>query len=139
MIRRPTLVTRALGVDSSVGGLRALVAQRAGGNPFFVEEMVRDLAERDVLQGHTGAYQLRGRFTDAAVPATLQATIGARIDRLGATAKRTLNAAAVIGTRFTPTLLSRLIDGLDLEAFTAANSSPRFRPRQAEIMRSATH
>ena len=113
------LVTQLLGADSSVGGLCALVAQRAAGNPFFVEEMVRDLAERGVLQGHTGAFQLRGRFVDAAVPATLQATIGARIDRLGATAKKTLNAAAVIGTRFAPKLLGRLIDGLDLEALTA--------------------
>ena len=96
------LVTQLLGDDSSVSGLRALVTQHASGNPFFVEEMVRDLAERDVLQGHIGAYQLRGRFADAAVPATLQATIGARIDRLGATAKKTLNAAAVIGTQFRP-------------------------------------
>ncbi len=113
------LVTQLLGTDSSVGGLRALIAQRAAGNPFFVEEMVRDLAERGVLQGHTGAFQLRGRFVDAAVPATLQATIGARIDRLGGTAKQTLNAAAVIGTRFAPNLLGRLIDGLDLEPLTA--------------------
>ncbi|WP_027332333.1 adenylate/guanylate cyclase domain-containing protein [Mycolicibacterium tusciae] len=112
------LVAQLLGVDASVGGLRALVAQRAAGNPFFVEEMVRDLTERDVVQGHPGAYLLRGRFTDAAVPATLQATIGARIDRLGATAKKTLNAAAVIGTRFAPALLNRLIDSLELEALT---------------------
>jgi adenylate cyclase len=113
------LVTQLLGEDPSVGGVRALLAQRAAGNPFFVEEMVRDLAERDVLQGHRGAYELRGHFADAAVPVTLQATIGARIDRLGATAKQTLNAAAVIGTRFAPNLLSRLIDGLDLDALTA--------------------
>jgi len=113
------LVTQLLGDDPSVGGLRALVAQRAAGNPFFVEEMVRDLSERGVLQGHPGAFQLRGSFADAAVPATLQATIGARIDRLGATAKKTLNAAAVIGTRFAPNLLGRLIDGVDLEALTA--------------------
>ncbi len=113
------LVSQLLGDDSSVGGLHALLAQRAAGNPFFVEEMVRDLAERGVLQGNTGVYQLHGRFADAAVPATLHATIGARIDRLDATAKRTLNAAAVIGTRFAPSLLRRLIDGLDLEALTA--------------------
>lgn len=113
------LVTELLGSDSSVSGLSALVAQRAAGNPFFAEEMLRDLAERGVLQGRPGAFQLRGSFADAAVPATLQATIGARIDRLGAAAKKTLNAAAVIGTRFAPTLLSRLIDGPELDALTA--------------------
>jgi adenylate cyclase len=113
------LVTQLIGDAPSVGGLRALVAQRAAGNPFFVEEIVRDLVERDVLQGHAGAYQFRGRFAEASVPATLQATIGARIDRLGTTAKKTLNAAAVIGTRFTPHLLSSLIGSLDLEALTS--------------------
>jgi adenylate cyclase len=113
------LVTQLLGSDSSVGGLSALVVQRAAGNPFFVEEMVRDLAERGVLQGQPSAFQLRGSFADAAVPATLQATIGARIDRLGASAKKTLNAAAVIGTRFAPKLLGRLIDGPELDALTA--------------------
>ncbi len=112
------LVTQLIGDDPSVGGLRALVAQRAAGNPFFVEEIVRDLAERGVLHGHTGAFQLWGRFADAAVPATLQGTIGARIDRLGATAKKTLNAAAVIGTRFSPNLLGRLIDDLELDDLT---------------------
>ena len=44
------LVTQLLGADASVSGVRALLAQRAGGNPFFVEEMVRDLHERGVLR-----------------------------------------------------------------------------------------
>ena len=112
-------MTQLLGADASVSGVRALLAQRAGGNPFFVEEMVRDLHERGVLQGSTGAYRLEGRFVDAAVPATLQTTIGARIDRLDAAAKKTLNAAAVAGTRFAPGLLGRLIDGPDLETLVA--------------------
>jgi adenylate cyclase len=115
------LVTQILGGDPSVGGLRALLTQRAAGNPYFVEEMVRDLAERGVLQGNTGHYQMQGSFADAAVPANLQATIGARIDRLSTAAKRTLNAAAVIGNRFAPDLLNRLIDGLDLGALTAGD------------------
>ena len=132
------LVSQIVGNDSSVGGLHALVAQRAAGNPFFVEEMVRDLAERGVLQGNTGAYQLHGRFADAAVPATLQATIGARIDRLDATAKRTLNAAAVIGTRFAPKLLSRLIDGPELEALTAGEFVSEVPSTTSGDMRSVT-
>ena len=85
------------------------MAARAAGNPFFAEEMVRDLAERGVLQGGSGAYLLRGHVEDARVPATLQATIGARIDRLGSTAKHTLNAAAVIGSRFDANLLDVLL------------------------------
>jgi adenylate cyclase len=79
--------------------LAGLIAERAAGNPFFVEEMVRDLAERGVLRGHRGAYISTADVGEVSVPATLQATIAARIDRLDPRAKRTLGAAAVIGSR----------------------------------------
>ena len=50
---------------------------------------MRDLAERGVLHGEPGAYLLRGDVADVSVPATLQATIGARIDRLDLTPPNT--------------------------------------------------
>ena len=89
----------------------ALIAGRAAGNPFFVEEMVRELAERGVLEGHRGGYTCGTDMAEVSVPATLQAAIAARIDRLEPDAKQTLNAAAVIGLRFTPELLTAL--GID--------------------------
>ena len=70
--------------------------------------MVRDLAERGVLQGASGSYVCHTDMAEISVPGTLQATIAARIDRLGTGAKKTLNAAAVIGLRFTPSLLTVL-------------------------------
>jgi adenylate cyclase len=76
--------------------------------------MVRDLAERGVLHGRPGAYQLRGEVAEVEVPATLQATLGARIDRLDPTAKKTLHAAAVIGSRFDTELLTVLVDNADV-------------------------
>jgi adenylate cyclase len=99
-----------LGSDSSVGGLATMIAERAAGNPFFAEEMVRDLAERAVLTGARGNYVCQVDHAEAAVPATLQAAIAARIDRLALTAKQTLNAAAVIGLRFDAEKLA-LLDG----------------------------
>ncbi len=104
------LVLQLLGPDGSVGGLATRIAERAAGNPFFVEEMVRDLAERGVLTGARGNYVCQVDHADAAVPATLQATIAARIDRLAPAAKQTLNAAAVIGLRFGAEQLA-LLDG----------------------------
>ena len=104
------LVLQLLGPDRSVGGVATMIAERAAGNPFFVEEMVRDLAERDVLTGARGSYVCQVDHADAAVPATLQATIAARIDRLGLAAKQTLHAAAVIGLRFGAEQLA-LLDG----------------------------
>jgi class 3 adenylate cyclase len=102
------LVSDLLGHDPSVGELGQKIAERAAGNPFFVEEMVRELAERDVLQGQTGAYVSTADVAEVSVPATLQATIAARIDRLDPKAKRTLSAAAVIGSRFSLDLLETL-------------------------------
>jgi len=106
------LVSQLLGPHPSVGELGHQIAERAAGNPFFVEEMVRELTERGVLQGHTGAYVSTAEVGAATVPATLQAAIAARIDRLDPKAKRTLSAAAVIGSRF----------GLDL--FTVLGVEP---------------
>jgi adenylate cyclase len=108
------LTAELLGADPSLAELAGQVAARAAGNPFFAEEMVRDLAERGVLRGQPGAYRLRGDVAAVDVPATLQATIGARIDRLGPAAKHTLNAAAVIGSRFDADLLSSLLDSPDV-------------------------
>ncbi|HWX98793.1 MAG TPA: adenylate/guanylate cyclase domain-containing protein [Mycobacterium sp.] len=102
------LITELLGPDPSNGALGQTIAARAAGNPFFAEEIVRDLAERGVLQGQTGAYVSTADVSEAKVPATLQATIAARIDRLDPKAKGTLSAAAVIGSRFGPDLLTVL-------------------------------
>jgi predicted ATPase len=102
------LITGLLGADPSVGALGQTIADRAGGNPFFAEEIVRELAERGVLHGEQGAYVSTAEVAEVSVPATLQATIAARIDRLDPKAKRTLSAAAVVGSQFGLDLLSVL-------------------------------
>ncbi len=91
------LVSELLGPDPSNGALGQRIAERAAGNPFFAEEIVRELAERGVLRGEPGAYLSAAEVGEVSVPVTLQATIAARIDRLDAIAKRTLSAAAVLG------------------------------------------
>ena len=114
------LVAQLLGSDPSNGALGQKIAERAAGNPFFAEEMVRELAERGVLRGQPGAYRSAAEVSEVSVPATLQATVAARIDRLDPRAKRTLSAAAVIGSRFSRGLLETL--GIDpvLEDLVAA-------------------
>jgi class 3 adenylate cyclase len=102
------LVSELLGDDPFVDTLGQKIAERAAGNPFFAEEMVRDLAERGVLRGTRGAYVSRAGVAEVRMPATVQATIAARIDRLAPLAKRTLSAAAVVGSRFDPGLLETL-------------------------------
>ena len=102
------LVTELLGADPSVTVLAKLIVERAAGNPFFAQEIVRDLAERGVLRGIRSAYNSTADLAEVSMPATVQATIAARIDRLEPAAKRTLSAAAVIGSTFSRDLLDTL-------------------------------
>jgi adenylate cyclase len=124
------LVVELLGSHTSVAGLAAQIGERAAGNPFFAEELVRDLAERNVLDGERGAYVCRADTTEVTVPATVQASIAARIDRLGTPGKRTLNAAAVIGSRFDSDLLRSVLGDtalgelVEAELIVSTASSP---------------
>jgi adenylate cyclase len=104
------LTSELLGSQPSVARLAEQIAERAAGNPFFAEEIVRDVVDRGVVTGERGAYVCVREATDVSVPATLQAAIAARIDRLDAEAKQILNAAAVIGLRFDADLLTSLVD-----------------------------
>jgi adenylate cyclase len=92
---------------------------------------VRDLAERGVLIGDPGAYQLGSEVADLDVPATLQAAIGARVDRLDPVAKNALTAAAVIGARFDTDLLTALTDDAEVTPLIEAElvEQVRYFPR----------
>ncbi|HEV7855118.1 MAG TPA: adenylate/guanylate cyclase domain-containing protein, partial [Mycobacterium sp.] len=105
------LLAELLGADPSLNELKAVIAERAAGSPFFAEEMVREFVQGGVLIGEHGDYVCRTNVAEVSVPATVQAAIEARIDRLTAPAKRTLNAASVVGAHFGADLLAAL--GLD--------------------------
>ena len=114
------LLDELLGSDPSVGELAAIISERAAGNPFFAEEMVRELVQRGVLAGDRGGYTCRADIAELSVPATVQATIEARIDRLSTPAKQTVTAASVIGARFDAQLLAALdIDAMVDELLSA--------------------
>jgi class 3 adenylate cyclase/tetratricopeptide (TPR) repeat protein len=85
------------GEDPSLDGLDEPIHERTGGNPFFIEEIVRELAESGYLEGERGAYRLAKPIEDAGVPVTVQAVLAARIDRLGHDAKHLLQVASVLG------------------------------------------
>ena len=87
-----------LGDDPSLAPLTPLLIARTEGNPFFLEESVRTLVEMRVLVGTPGAYQLVQPLQGMQMPATVQAVLAARIDRLPPEDKRLLQTAAVIGT-----------------------------------------
>jgi class 3 adenylate cyclase/tetratricopeptide (TPR) repeat protein len=88
------------GGDPSLDGLAELIHERSAGNPFFVEEIVRSLAEAGNLEGERGAHRLARPVEDARVPTSVQTVLAARIDRLDPGAKRLLQVASVAGKEF---------------------------------------
>jgi tetratricopeptide (TPR) repeat protein len=99
-----------LGDDPSLAPLKQLLIARTEGNPFFLEESVRTLVETDVLVGEPGAYRLAQALPTIQVPATVQAVLAARIDRLPPEEKRLLQTAAVVGTEVPLLLLQAIAD-----------------------------
>jgi class 3 adenylate cyclase len=104
------LLQALLGDDPGLAPLKQLLIERTEGNPFFLEESVRTLVETGVLHGAPGAYQLGTPLNRLQVPATVQAVLSARIDRLPPEEKRLLQTAAVIGTEVPWPLLQTVAD-----------------------------
>ena len=102
------LLVELIGSDPSLDGLSELIRERTGGNPFFIEEVVRELAESGALEGERGSYRLARAIDEIAVPTAVESILAARIDRLGERAKEVLGAAAVIGQEFERRLLVRV-------------------------------
>jgi adenylate cyclase len=102
------LVREWLGDDPSVAELGSRVVEKTAGNPFFLEEVVHSLAERGLLEGARGSHKLARAIDRLEIPATVQAVLAARIDRLPEREKRVLQAAAVIGTEFSESLVGTL-------------------------------
>jgi len=91
------LLHALLGNDARLAPLTPLLIARTAGNPFFLEESVQTLVEAGILVGELGAYRLTQPLQHIQMPATVQAVLAARIDRLPPEAKRLLQTAAVIG------------------------------------------
>ena len=100
-------------LDGLDAGLQEDVLARAGGNPFFLEEMARAAAR--AVRGLSGAAD----GLQAAIPATVQAVLAARIDRLAPGDKEVLRAASALGTRFSAATLHALVPGCTRAEFDA--------------------
>jgi class 3 adenylate cyclase/tetratricopeptide (TPR) repeat protein len=100
-----------LGNGKELEPLKELLIQRTEGNPFFLEESVRNLAETGILTGQKGAYKLEQETQAIRIPNSVQAVLADRIDRLGPEEKHLLQTASVIGVKV-PLRLLRSIAGL---------------------------
>ncbi|MDQ2827383.1 MAG: AAA family ATPase, partial [Actinomycetota bacterium] len=99
-----------LGMDLSLVPLVAFVAERTGGNPYFVEEVVRALLEDGTVTGKPGAYRLSCSLDQVRIPPSVHAVVAARIDRLPARQKSLLQTASVIGRTFAEPVLGKVTE-----------------------------
>jgi ABC-type transport system substrate-binding protein/class 3 adenylate cyclase len=109
----PTDASRTLVVQAAEGevpeDVAELLAERAGGNPFFLEEAFRDLVERGALKRRNGSWELGVKLDELAIPALVQGALQARLDRLDPKTREVLSLAAVIGRTFGTELLGKLV------------------------------
>lgn len=106
------LVRDLVGLDATLDRMIAHVARQSDGNPFFAEELVRSLAQSGDLIGERGSYRLAStEWHDPALPATVEAAVGARLDLLAEREKRLLQIGAVIGKEY-PLTLAQEVAGI---------------------------
>jgi len=105
------LLLALLGPDPALASLRGILIERTDGNPFFLEETVRALVESKALVTAPEGYRLAQPIDSVQVPATVQAILASRIDRLPPAEKQLLQSAAVIGRQVPLSLLSALAGG----------------------------
>lgn len=104
------LLRALLGNAAGLAPLERLILALTEGNPFFIEEVVQELAEGQVLRGERGHYRIEQIPGKLHIPATVQGVLAARIDRLQPAEKALLQTLAVIGKVFPWSLLARVVD-----------------------------
>jgi class 3 adenylate cyclase len=117
-IRR--LVQARLGVEVLPEALARPVAEKAEGNPLFAEEIVSFLTERGLLHAKGGKLEFEPGAVAAALPASVQGVLNARVDRLASKDRTLLQAASVIGRRFKPELLAVVLGEAEIDKRLAA-------------------
>jgi class 3 adenylate cyclase/pimeloyl-ACP methyl ester carboxylesterase len=104
------MLSALLGDDPSLAALECNLVERTQGNPLFLEEAVRDLAETGVLVGESGNYRLARDGGAIRLPDTVQTILAARIDRLPPATRQLLQRAAVIGQEVPLAVLEEVAD-----------------------------
>ncbi len=104
------LVDNLLTVADLPAPLRRMIQEKADGNPFFVEEIVRTLIDTGAVERDASGAQWRTAIAVESIdiPDSVQALLAARMDRLSEDVRQTLQLAAVIGRRFYYRVLERI-------------------------------
>ena len=133
------LMRALLDIDDLPTSVHAQILERAGGNPFFLEEIVRQLVDGGHVVRQGERWRATGEVDTVEIPDTVQAVLAARIDLLEPAPRGALQAAAVVGRVFWPGAVRRLVrdDRLD-ESFAPLQSRDLIRARPASTLAGET-
>lgn len=105
------VMTRSLlNADDIPEELQGIIARKAEGNPFFVEEVTKSLVEEGALERTDTGMRLARRLDQISIPDSIQDVLMARLDRLDTDAKLAIQTASIIGREFALGLLDRIIE-----------------------------
>jgi class 3 adenylate cyclase/predicted ATPase len=105
---------------------RAAIEERAHGNPFYIEEVVRTLVDVGAVEMHDGAFRATEKLDSVQIPDTVQEAVMARVDRLDLARRAVLQAASVIGGTFHLDVLREVVDATGLEKLLAELEESEF-------------
>lgn len=109
------LLTQTLGEANSIRPIRAAIAERCQGVPLYAEEMIQHLRDSHLIWGASGHYQSSLQQFPERLPNSISAVIAGRVDRRSKVAKQMVQAAAVLGEKFSVNVISRMIDCSDYQ------------------------
>jgi class 3 adenylate cyclase/tetratricopeptide (TPR) repeat protein len=104
------LIRNLLDIDDLPDAVRATITDKAGGNPFFIEEVVRELIEAGAIVEVDGRFRVTERIGEVVIPSTVQEVIMVRIDRLEESKRHVLQLASVIGRSFSYAVIGEIVD-----------------------------
>jgi len=104
------LIRNLLSIEDLSAATRTLIAQKAEGNPFYIEEVVRSLIDQGAVEYADGRFRVTAKIDTVVIPGTIQDVIMARVDRLGESARQMLQTASVIGRHFYYSIISHIME-----------------------------
>ena len=110
--------------------MRSLIEEKAAGNPFYIEEVVRSLIDQGAVAWRESALFTTERIEDVEIPGSIQEVVMTRIDQLPLPTKRVLGIAAVIGQTSDPEVLASIVDDEDFEAHLETLIAAQFLTRR---------
>jgi len=132
------LIRNLLRTDALPYATRALVARKAEGNPFFIEEVLRSFIDRGLIEYRGGRFHLTAGIETVEVPGTIDEVIMSRVDRLDEATRHVLQVAAVIGRSFYHRVLADVLADEALLTRAMAELTEKQLVRERRTHRTAT-